>query len=123
MAWGRGLLVACLCATAFACAREAVPLDLIGTWTTNDARYAGRSLEIGAETLAFGAEGTRTTYRMQGIERVVEEGTGETVFHLYYDHAGDAERELRVRTPQPGLLRLDNHSEVWTRSGAASAGG
>jgi hypothetical protein len=60
---------------------------------------------------------------MQGVERVVEEGTGELVFHLHYDYAGDAERELRLRLPRSGLLRIDNHSEVWTRSGASSTGG
>jgi hypothetical protein len=122
MAWGRGLLAG-LALVAVACARGAVPADLIGTWTSEDPRYDERFLEIGPETIAFGAEGSRTSYRMVGVERVVEEGTGELVFQLYYDHAGDAERELRLRLPRPDLLRIDNHSEVWTRSRANSTGG
>jgi hypothetical protein len=106
-----------------ACARDDVPSELIGRWTSDDPRYADRSLEIGTETVAFGAEGgTRIVYRAQGIEREIDAGTG-TIYHLYYDAAGDSERELRVRIPTPGHLRIDNHSELWTRAGAPSTGG
>jgi hypothetical protein len=124
MAWGRGLLTAFALTAALGCGREAVPAELIGHWTSDDPRYADRSLEIGAETLAFGGgEGMRTTYRMQGVERDVEEGTAELVYRLFYDAAGSPEHELRVRFPAPGRLRIDNHTQVWTRTGAASAGG
>ena len=122
MARGRGLLVACLVATVLGCAREAVPVELIGRWTSDDPRYADRSLEIGAETIAFGAgDGMRTTYRMQGIEREVDAGTG-VLYRLFYDAAGSPELELRVQLPIPGKLRIDNHSELWARAGASTGG-
>jgi len=123
MAGGRGLLVAFVAAAALGCVREGVPPELIGRWTSDDPRYANRSLEIGAETIAFGTgDGSRTTYRMQGIEREVDAATG-TLYRLYYDATGNPEHELRVRVPSPGQLLIDNHSELWTRAGAPSIGG
>ena len=123
MARGRGLLVACLVAGALGCMRDGVPSELIGRWTSADPRYADRALEIGAETIAFGADdGMRTTYRVQGIEREVDAGTGTLLYRLYYDAAGSPERELRVQLPLPGKLRIDNHSELWARAGASTGG-
>jgi len=125
MAEGGGLRVALALALAAAlgCAREAVPTELIGRWTTEDARYADRSLEIGADALAFGADaGIRLTFRVQGVERENDPGAG-TLYLLYYDAPGEPERILQVRLPAPGRLRLENHSELWTRSDASSAGG
>ena len=123
MARGRGLRVACLVAGALGCMREGVPSELIGRWTSGDPRYADRALEIGAETIAFGSGGgMRTTYRMQGVEREVDAGTG-TLYRLYYDAAGAPEQELRVSFPIPGRLRIDNHSELWARTGASNLGG
>ena len=123
MARGWGLLVAFTVVVAFGCRREAVPNELIGRWTSDDPRYAERSLEIGTETIAFGAEGgARSAYRAQGVEREGDAGTS-TVYRLYYDAAGDPERELRVRLSAPGQLSIDNHSEIWTRTGASSTGG
>jgi hypothetical protein len=123
MARGRELSVAFALTAVLACAREGVPSELIGRWTSDDPRYADRSLEIGAETIAFDSGGgMRSAYRMQGVELEVDAGTG-TLYRLYYDAAGNPENELRVRVPNPGQLRLDNHSELWTRTGAPSAGG
>ena len=123
MASGRGLSVAFALLAILACAREDVPTELIGRWTSDDPRYADRALEIGAETIAFGTgDGSRTTYRMQGIEREVDAATG-TLYRVYYDATGSPEHELRVRVPSPGQLLIDNHSELWTRGGAPGTGG
>jgi hypothetical protein len=123
MARGRGLLVAFALTATFGCGREGVPTELIGRWTSDDPRYADRALEIGAETISFGAgDGMRTAYRMQGVEREVDAGTG-TLYRLYYDAAGSPEHELRVRVPTSGQLHIDNHSELWTRAGAPGTGG
>lgn len=122
MTRGRALRVAAALAAALGCSREAVPTELIGRWTSEDPRYAERSLEIGTETIAFGSgDGMRTTYRMQGVVREVDAGTG-TLYQVYYDAAGSPELELRVRVPNPGQLSIDNHSELWTRAGASSTG-
>ena len=121
MVRGRGLRVAVVLTAALACAREGVPTELIGRWTSDDPRYADRSLEIGAEQIAFGVDaGLRVTYRVQGIERETDTGT---LYRLYYDAAGEPERVLHVRVPTPGHLRIENHSELWTRASAQGTGG
>jgi hypothetical protein len=100
-----------------------VPRELIGRWTSDDPRYAERSLEISAERLAFGVgPGTRMTYRLQGIERDQDPETG-TLYRVYYDVPGEPERSLNVWLPTTGRLRIENHTEVWTRAADSSAGG
>jgi hypothetical protein len=98
------------------CAREAVPSELIGVWTSDDPRYADKSLSITAEQIAFGVDaGIRVNYRLQGIER---EGEGDdTTFRLFYDAPGEPERELGVSVAGPDLLQIDNHGEPWKRTG------
>jgi hypothetical protein len=121
MATGRFLPVLA-CVAALACAREGVPAELTGRWTTDDPRYAERSLEIGSEQIVFGVDaGSGMTYRVQGIERDVDPAAG-TLYRVYYDAPGEPERALQVRLPTPGRLRIENHSELWTRA-AQSAGG
>jgi hypothetical protein len=106
-----------------ACAREGVPTELIGRWTSDDPRYADRALEIGAETIAFGlGGGLRVAYRALGSERGSDALDG-ALYQLYYDSPGSPEQELSLRIPTPGRLRIENHSELWTRAGAPSAGG
>jgi hypothetical protein len=123
MAGGRGLPILLAFAAAVACAREGVPIELLGRWTTDDPRYVDRSLEISAERLAFGVgPGTRLTYRVQGIEREDDPETG-TLYRVYYDAPGEPERALQVRLPTAGRLRIENHDELWTRDGAPSTGG
>src|SRR5688572_20860432 len=123
MAMGRVVCAGFALWAVLACAREGVPGDLIGRWTTDDPRYSERMLEIGSERLAFGVgPGSRITYRVQGVEREVDSVTG-TLYRIYYDAPGEPERALQVRLPEPGQLRIENHSELWTREGAQSAGG
>jgi hypothetical protein len=123
MAKRRGLPVVVAFVAALACARESVPTELIGRWTTDDPRYAARSLEIGAERVAFGVDaGIRMNYRARGVEREVDPASG-TLYRVYYDAPGEPERALQVRLPTPGRLRIENHGELWTREGVPSAGG
>ena len=118
MGKGRVLRVVLGLALGLGCAREAVPTELIGRWTSDDPRYAERALEIGLEQVSFGIDASsRVAYRVQGIEREADPAGG-TLYHLYYDAFGEPERELRLKLPAPGHLRIDNHDELWTRVGA-----
>jgi hypothetical protein len=122
MARGRGLLVVFALAAGFGCGREAVPAELIGRWTSDDPRYADRSLAIGTEQITFGADdGLAITYRMQGIERETNAEAG-TLYRLFYDAPSEPERELQVRALGPGELHIENHGERWTRAGVVTGG-
>jgi hypothetical protein len=121
MAKGRTLPVLLALVAALACAREGMPAELIGHWTTDDPRYADRSLEIRAERIAFGVgPGGHMAYLVRGVERETDT-TGE-LLRIYYHLPGEPERTLEVRLPQPGQLRIENRSQVWTRQGAPIGG-
>jgi hypothetical protein len=123
VARGRGLLVAVGLVAALGCGHEPIPTELIGRWTSDDPRYADRSLEIGAETIAFGlGGGLRMAYRARGSERGSDASDG-ALYQLYYDSPGEPERALSLRVAAPGHLRIENHSELWTRTGAPGTGG
>ena len=124
MAKARGLHAALALFVALGCAeREAVPTQLIGRWTSDDPRYVDRSLEIDPEQLRFGvAPGLQLSYRVRGVESQADPSAG-TLYQLFYDAPGEPERSLQLRTPGPDRLRLENHSELWTRAGASLVGG
>jgi hypothetical protein len=124
MARARGLSAALALVAALGCAkRDAVPAALIGRWTSDDPRYVDRSLEIDPEQLRFGvAPGLHLSYRVKGIESQADPSAG-TLYQLFYDAPGEPERTLQLRTPAPDRLRLENHSELWTRTGASLVGG
>jgi hypothetical protein len=118
MAKGRSLPALLAFLAALACAREQVPPELIGRWTTDDPRYADRALEIGTVRISFGTgPGQRETYFVQGIERESEPELG-TLYRLYYDLPGESERTLELRVPQANQLRIENRSQLWTRQHA-----
>jgi hypothetical protein len=120
---GLGLLVAVGLVVALGCGHEPIPTELIGLWTSDDPRYEDRSLAIGIETISFGlGGGLRVAYRAQGSERESDAADGE-LYRLYYDSPGEPERALSLRIATPGRLRIENHSELWTRTGAPSTGG
>jgi hypothetical protein len=122
MAKGRSLPVLLAFVTALACAREDVPPELLGRWTTDDLRYADRSLEISAERISFGVgPGGRISYFVESIERESDPTNG-TLYRVYYALPGESERTLEVRLPQPGQLRIENRSQIWMRQGAPTAG-
>ena len=122
MARRRCVFVALLLVVVSGCSREAVPAELIGRWTSDDQRYADRSLEITDQQVIFGTGGgMRMVYRAKGVDQ--ETDPVGTLYQLYYDAPGEVERTLQVRLPMPGRLRIENHSELWTRAAAPSAGG
>jgi hypothetical protein len=124
MARGRGLCAVLVLTAALGCAREAVPAELIGRWTSDDPRYAGRSLSIGVERISFGLEaGAQDVYRAQGVERDTEADPAQgPVYRLYYDAAGEPERELRLRVAGPDRLEIENHAGVWSRATVVTGG-
>ena len=104
---------------------EAVPTELIGRWMSDDPRYADRALEIeeGGESRSASVPGMHMTYQVQGIER--EEGCHQrhALPPLLRRRRASPSARCSCELPTPGRLRIDNHSELWTRATAPGAGG
>jgi hypothetical protein len=108
--------VALALAAWLGCARGEMPPELIGRWTSDDPRYAERSLEIDRERLVFGVGGgLRMAYRVQGVESEADPEAG-TLYLVFYDAPGEPERTLQLRLPDPGQLQLENNAARWTRA-------
>lgn len=95
---------------------ETAPPELIGRWTTTDARYADRGFDISSDSIVFHTGGDSfTAHAIEGIAS--EETAGRTFYRVLYRTAPeeeplafsfhlDAGGEVRFRN-QPGM--------VWTR--------
>jgi hypothetical protein len=100
-----------------------VPGELVGRWVTGDSRFAGRVLEIGANSVRFetGVEAP-STHPILAVEatEAADEADGREVTLRYGGEAGLEYRlSLRYR-PGSRELRLTNRPEVvWTREGGA----
>lgn len=95
----------------------AVPGEIVGTWTTSDGSYAGRTFEIGPETVSFGTgQGRASTGFVYNVQATPDgaktlytlsytlNGSREHV-SFYYDRNGD--KAIRFRH-QDGI--------VWVKS-------
>lgn len=99
---------------------EYPPDELLGTWSTDEPRYAGRTISITEDrlTLNLGADG-RFSYAIEAIQIDVAE-----VHRMYTVHYTDegGEQTIQLFVYDDGLLRLLNPSEVrWTRQSDGGA--
>lgn len=95
---------------------DAAPAEILGVWTTEDERYAGRGFEIvpGEFRLQIGPHWAEVrAYPMREIKsRDVADGV-EYEIH-YATHEGDGVHVMTV--DENGVARLSNPREVrWTR--------
>lgn len=92
------------------------PADLIGYWSTDDARYADRFLRISPSSveLGFGEEGGTMYGLIQSVNTWTEDGF-EVVRLEYSTSEGDDALEITLHGMN--RMRLRNPPEVvWTRS-------
>ncbi len=91
------------------------PPELVGTWTSSDAPYADRSIEIGAFTVTLGLGGELTeAYPILSTRLWAEQGA--TVYLITYESV-DGEMELEVHLADDGSLTLRNPPQIrWTES-------
>ena len=97
---------------------DEVPTDLIGRWTTTDARYADRAFEITPETLYLAQGGDLfVTYSILQI-RIIQR-TGRPSVHAveYRDESGDETSFDFLVSEEDGTIRFTNQEAmVWRRS-------
>ena len=110
------LLILNLRETAPGKAIEAMPPDVLGQWTTTDARYADRGLTVTSDSVIFNV-GPGVPPRRGGLVslRGWQEGLVNVV-RIEYD-AGEGPETMQLLMVGPNSMRLRNPREVlWTRA-------
>jgi hypothetical protein len=98
---------------------DPLPAKLLGTWTANDVRYAGRAMIISDSTMTFRTgEGADQVYP---IHRVRRSNAGDNLrYRIDYRDADGPLNVVLEWDPVSGMLRLENLDQViWhhTRAG------
>lgn len=91
------------------------PPEVVGTWTTGDARFAGRAFTVSESEVIFGTggDGPPTRGPITRVSSWAERGT--TVVRIEYE-TPDGEQSVEIFLAGPDRLRLRNPPEVvWTR--------
>ncbi len=116
----RSLSAAGLLATAAACAKHDAPDALVGRWTSEDPRYAGRTLEIRFDAVEIGIEGMPPeVYALRSVEseRSPDGGTRHELLAREPDGTEQSFR-LELLPGAPPRMRFENHDELWVRDAA-----
>ena len=101
---------------------EEVPADLIGRWTTTDARYADRAFEITPETLYLAQGGDLfVAYSILQIRIIQRQGQAPVHAVEYRDESGEETSfDFLVSEVGDGSIRFTNQREiVWRRDPGA----
>jgi hypothetical protein len=97
---------------------DAVPPELIGTWTTPVPKMKDRYLQFTDQLVIFGTGAT--TKDIHRIVRIDLEGTkeGKTLYTLAYKDAHNERWTLALfyDAASGGTIQLENRTEVWHRS-------
>jgi hypothetical protein len=94
---------------------ETPPVSILGTWVTDDARYADRAFEmLENEIVLHVGDGVTTRHAIQSIER---DALGDSWNYEIIYASPDGEQTLAFVVHPGGILRLKNPSEViWRRN-------
>lgn len=100
-------------------ALEEVPTDLIGRWTTTDARYADRASEITPDIFYLGqGDGLFVSYEILRIRLILRKDQAPVHSVEYRDEAGEETSfDFLVSDEEGGTIRFTNQQGmVWRRS-------
>jgi hypothetical protein len=117
----------CLAAAALlsACSPAATPGALIGTWYSDDERFADRSLQIHPQWIRF-MQGSQELGALR-VSAVTQEGSSEGPIRFEIegtDRDGqDTTLTLELHKRPAELLRLETQREPWRRQPRARAAG
>lgn len=96
-----------------------MPPSMVGTWSTDDARYEGRFFEISPTTLVIGTgDGRATSYSVTALYLTQDE-QGRDVHRVDYVDAGTTQSMAFYfsATEPGGALRMRNQPTiVWRKS-------
>ncbi len=103
-------------------ALEEVPTDLVGRWTTTEARYADRAFEITLETFYLGQGGDLFVSYAILRTRIIQRKNQPSVHSIEYrDQAGDETSFDFIVSEKDGTIYFTNQPQmVWRRDPGAS---
>ena len=105
---------------ASGCTEElSMPEELIGTYTTTEPSYAGRSLELSSFEVVFGlGEDGTSRHSIESVSR--EDDRGKTLYTLAYAGEGGTDQLIFYHDKaRSGSIVLHNQTSItWTRQGA-----
>jgi hypothetical protein len=97
---------------------KGLPSQLAGYWTTNDARYHGRFVELNRAFVIIGA-GEKGSPSVQIIDRIDSQpspdGTSYTIYSTTQDGMHD-QLTIEFSPNHGGEIRLQHEGAVWKRS-------
>lgn len=103
-------------------AGEALPNSVVGTWSSNDGKYAGRTFWINPTDIAFQNGEGSTQFSSHRIKRIKTRTSADTLFvNVDYDQGGTLSTFSIVYRSSPSQeIRLVNQPRVrWLKTGAA----
>lgn len=119
---GRAVLVIGTATALMGCAPEQTPSSLLGTWYSEDERFAGRTLEIDPEWIRF-MQGQRELSAVQ-VRAITQEGSGEGPIRFEIegiDREGqEATLSFDMQLNPQELLRMETQQEPWRRTSSVS---
>jgi hypothetical protein len=97
---------------------QRLPQQLVGYWTTDDAHYYGRFLELNQAYVIIGA-GEKGTPSVQTIDRIesrpLPDGTSYTIYSTRQD--GEPDQLTIIFTPRHGgEIQFQHEGAVWRHS-------
>ncbi|MEO8450000.1 MAG: hypothetical protein ABI647_09430 [Gemmatimonadota bacterium] len=101
-----------------------IPATAVGTWATQDGRYAGRSFWLNPHAVAFQTGVTTAQFTVHPIKRIRAQIKGDsTLLQVDYEQdGGPITLSVIIREQPTRVLRLANQPTVqWLRTGDAPA--
>ena len=101
---------------------DPMPLAVVGTWSTDDGRYAGRSFWLNSQSVAFQNGKATSDFSVHPIKRIRVKAVADTTF-LAIDYEQDGAPitfSIKYRDrPAPQIRMVNQPTIEWTRSGGA----
>lgn len=101
---------------------QPLPVEVSGTWSTNDGKYKGRNFWINAEAVAFQNGKTTNDFSIHPIKKVKSTQVADTLFlAIEYEQEGTAiTLSIAYRDVPSPEIRLVNQPAIrWLKTGAA----
>jgi hypothetical protein len=99
-----------------------IPSNIVGTWSTNDGKYAGRNFWLNQKAVAF-QNGTKTDqFSIHEVKRVKATQVADTLFlNVDYEQDGGAITLslAYLDTPRPEIKFVNQPDVRWWRTGNA----